>query len=147
MGLDQWLTAKTKLKIASDDHTGVCSGLFGIVPKSVAEQQELGYWRKAYDQDQLITYIAAHEFDDDWNLLLSADEIDEIISEAKRILAEHEFDEEDGNDSTDDDMRFDSQEWTWMSKQKWEDTIKFFEKAKEILALDPEAQIYYHIWF
>ena len=145
MGLDQWLIAKTKLEI-SNDHTGVCSGLFGMVPTTVAEKQEIGYWRKGYDQDQLIYSIVAAHQDEEGNVPITAEEVDDILEEARRILKEHKFDE-DGYDETDDDPRFESETATWLSKDKWENTVKFFEKAKEILQQDPEAKIYYHIWY
>ena len=145
MGLDQWLMAKTKIKV-TDEHTSVCSGMFGIIPKTVAEKQEIGYWRKGYDQDQLINFMVAAPQDEEGNVPITAEEVDDILEEARRILKEHKFDE-DGYDETDDDPKFESETATWMSKSKWEDTIKFFEKAKEILQKDPDAKIYYHIWY
>ena len=145
MGLDQWLMAKTKIKV-TDEHTSVCSGMFGIIPKTVAEKQEIGYWRKGYDQDQLINFMVAAPQDEEGNVPITAEEVDDILEEARRILKEHKFDE-DGYDITDDDPKFESEMDTWMSKSKWEDTVKFFEKAKEILKQDPDAKIYYHVWY
>lgn len=148
MGLDQWLIAKTtKRENKEENHTGVCGGLFGMIPTAVANNVEIGYWRKAYDQGQLIEFLSSNHFDDDYNMLLTKEDVSDILEEAKRILKEHTFDKEDGNDTTRDDPKFDSEEYTWESKRKWEDTIKFFEEAKKIYEEDPEAQIIYHIWF
>lgn len=147
MGLDQWLIAKMTKKPETDEHTGVCGGLFGIIPTTVADNVEIGYWRKAYDQDKLICDVAAGKTDEEGNLPITANEVDEIIEEAQRILKKHKFDKEDGYDLTRDDMRFESDEETFMSKEKWKDTIKFFKKAKKILKEDPEAKIFYHVWY
>ena len=146
MGLDQWLIAKMEKKPEDGKHTGVCSGLFGVIPTAIADSVELGYWRNAYDQNQLILDTVSAREDEKGNILVTPEEIDEILEEARRILKEHKFDNE-GYDTTDDDLRFKSFEGTWLSKDKWEDTIKFFEKAKEILQKDPDAKIYYHIWY
>lgn len=148
MGLDQWLIAKTtKRENKEENHTSVCGGLFGIIPTTVVDKVEIGYWRKAYDQQQLIYNIASKPENDEGNMLITREEVDQILAEAKRILETHKFDEEDGNDLTDDDPAFSSEEYTWLSKRKWEDTVKFFTEAKKIYEEDPDAEIFYHIWY
>jgi hypothetical protein len=146
MGMDQWIMAKTTKREAKPA-TGVCSGIFGIVPSAVAEDIELGYIRKGYDQNQLIWETARGKRDEDTgNLYLSAEDIADILEEAARILAEHKFSEDDEYDETDDDPKFRSWEGTWLSKRKWGELIKSLKEAQAILAEDPDAVIYYHMW-
>lgn len=148
MGLDQYLIAKTKTRENKpEEHTGACGGLFDIIPTTVLDHIEIGYWRKAYDQGQLIESIVSHGKDEHGNILIMAEEIDKINKEARRILRTHKFNREDGNDETLDDPNFRSRYYTWMSKRKWKDTIKFFREAKKIMKEDPEAEIYYHEWY
>lgn len=153
MGLDQWLYVKTKLKVEDKGNTGVCSSLFPLVPSEANDKIEIGYWRKAYDQDQLINQLASSVYPKDekgetiYSLNLTKEDVENILQESKRILKEHSFDPDDEDDLTCDDPKFDSETYTWMSKTKWENTIKFFEEAKRILEEDPEAEIIYHIWF
>ena len=139
MGLDMWLTAKTK-KRENNEHTGVCSGLFNIIPKSVDDKVQIGYWRKAYDQQDLILRIQTSGENEEGEIRILPDEIDKIIEESTKILNTHVFDEEDGYDITGD---YDGYYSTFYSKQKWKDTIEFFKEAKKILEEDPEAEIYY----
>ena len=142
MGLDMWLRVKTKLNV-SDTNTGVCSGLFGIVPETKGEQ-EIGYWRNAYDQRALILeYVDNYD-----NGLISKEGVDEILEKAKEILETHTFDEEDGYDMTESEDLWGSLLLcgTWNCKSKWEDTIEFFTKAKEILEQDENAKIHYLEW-
>lgn len=149
MGLDAWLMAKTKARQNTDENsaTGVCSGLFGIIPTAVSDAVELCYLRKGYDQQQLIWDMASGERDEDYTVHLTKEDVDKLLEEAQRILSTHTFDEEDENDITEDDDGFSSEYYTWMSKSKWEDLIKGLEEAKSILEEDPEADIYYHEWF
>lgn len=150
MGLDAWLMAKTKARQKTEDNsaTGVCSGIFGIVPTAVTDAVELCYLRKAYDQRQLLWSYGHKEADeDDFTWHYSKQDIESMLEEARHILFTHEFDEEDENDLTEDDPKFESEEWTWMSKTKWEDLIKGLEEAKSILEEDSDADIYYHEWF
>ena len=149
MGLDAWLMAKTKARATTDENsaTGVCSGLFGIIPTTVSDAVELCYLRKGYDQQQLIWDTASGERDEDCTVHLTKEDVDTLLEKARRILETHDFDEEDGNDTTDDDGEFSSEYYTWMSKDKWQDLIKGLEEAKSILEEDPEADIYYHEWF
>ena len=150
MGLDAWLMAKTKARQNTDENsaTGVCSGIFGIIPTAVADAVELCYLRKGYDQQQLIWDITSGERDEeDCTVHLTEADVDRLLEEAQRILSTHTFNEEDGNDTTEDDPEFIPDSYTWMSKNKWEDLIKGLEEAKSILEDDPDADIYYHEWF
>jgi hypothetical protein len=145
MGLDQWLYAKTS-KRELNNHTGVCSGLFGMVPAASDGMVEIGYWRKAYDQEDLIYQVVKGKFNDQGNLFITKEEVDKILELAIHILTTHRFNPEDGDDMTRGDPVFGSDSYTWQSKRKWADTIRFFTEAKQILEEDPEAEIYYHRW-
>lgn len=140
MGLDQYLRAKTT-KREYKGATGACSGLFGIAPADNG-MVEIGYWRKAYDQDKLISDTMSSPFVECGNRLITREEVDEILKEAKHILKTHKFDDE-GYDISEN---YDGWEATWQSKRKWKDTVKFFTEAKKILKEDPEAEIYYCTW-
>ena len=142
MGLDMYLRAKTT-KRDYQGATGACSGLFSLAPKD-SGMVEIGYWRKAYDQNELImqNISAGHDYGNCENSLLKKEEVEKILKEAKNILATHKFDEEDGTDISDG---YDGI-YTWLSRKKWEDTIEFFTEAKKILEEDPEAEIYYCTW-
>ena len=151
MGLDAWLMAKTKARQNTDENsaTGACSGLFGIIPTAVADAVELCYLRKGYDQSQLLCECgtcSSDGSDDGFTWHFTKSDIEWLLEEARHILATHRFNA-DGEDLTDDDPRFTSDNYTWMSKSKWEDLIKGLEEAKSILEEDPEADIYYHEWF
>lgn len=141
MGMDAWIMAKTKCR-EHTNITGVCSGLFGIIPTVIADDIELGYIRKGYDQNNLINDITLGKFDNNDNLYLSKDDCKNILEETQRILKEHTFNE-DGYDISDDYTYNDS---TFMSKQKYEELQKAMTMALEILNIDPDTRIYYHIW-
>ena len=149
MGLDAWLMAKTKARQTTDENsaTGVCSGIFGVIPTAVSDAVELCYLRKGYDQQQLIWDTASGERDEDYTVHLTKEDVDRLLEKARRILEAHTFDEEDGNDTTEDDPEFIPDSYTWMSKDKWKDLIKGLEEAKSVLEEDQEADIYYHEWF
>ena len=158
MGLDQYLRAKTT-KREYKGPTGACSGLFPIAPEDY-DMVEIGYWRKAYDQDNLISsYRTRNNYSEDYGIRLSKKDCEEILASAKQILETHTFDEEDGYDIT----RYVNEEdnesgdfiddgfeliigGTWQSKFKWEETVKFFTEAINILNEDKDAEIYYLIW-
>jgi hypothetical protein len=99
---------------------------------------EIGYWRKAYDQEDAIYSIVVGKFNEQNNLLITKEEVENILTKANSILKTHEFDPYTGEDL--------SEGCTWQSKRKWEDTIRFFTEAKQILEEDPKAEIYYHRW-
>lgn len=147
MGLDMWLKAKTKIDL-NTKNTGVCSDLFNISIKGEG-LQEIGYWRKAFDQMDLMlkNYSGVEIIDDNEYLVISKEDVDTILEEAKEIYTTHKFDEE-GYDITDEDEEecFICRD-TWMSKDKWKDTIEFFTKAKEILEEDKDAKIYFISWY
>ena len=145
MGMDQYLRAKTN-KREYQGATGACSGLFGIAPEDNG-MVEIGYWRKAYDQNDLISTTVSAQEDETGHVRILKDEIDEIIEKATQILSTHEFDEEDGYDlTTSEDYGGFRTFSTFDSKRKWEDTINFFKEAKKILEEDSNAEIYYCIW-
>lgn len=141
MGLDQWLIAKTtKRENKKEDHTGVCSGLFGIIPTTVVDNIEIGYWRKGYAQRNLILEYAEPE-NDEGNYLITLDNVKAILAEAQEILDTHTFSNDDWEEDPEDD------ECTCFCKTKWKNTVEFFTEALKILEEDPEAKIYYHEWY
>lgn len=140
MGLDVYLRAKTT-KREYKGSTGACSGFFPCAPADDG-MVEIGYWRKAYDQDEVISLNISALGDNCDNRLVTPVEVDEILEAAKQILATHTFDDE-GYDTSED-----YHGWgTWQSKFKWEQTIEFFTEAKRILEEDPDAEIYYCVWY
>ena len=136
MGLDMYLRAKTN-KREYKGSTGACSGLFPIAPDDNG-MVEIGYWRKAYEQQSLI-YEHMETENIDGHHLITKENVDNILNEAKEILKTHKFDK-DGYDLTEEYAD------TFNSKNKWKDTIKFFEEAQKIYKEDPSAEIYYLEW-
>ena len=139
MGLDMYLRAKTT-KRDYTGATGACGGLFTMAPEDNG-MVEIGYWRKAYDQQALFTEVISSfdsGHDNCVHFKVEKNEIEEIIETAKAILAEVEFDE-DGSDPT-------SEYYTAFSQDKWIDTVEYFTEALKILEEDPEAEIYYCQW-
>lgn len=134
MGLDMYLRAKTNMREYKGS-TGACNGIFPIAPNDYG-MVEIGYWRKAYDQQELIKEVINHTIIND-HYLITKEEVDTIIERATEIINTHKFDE-DGYDLDDGD--------TFNSKSKWEDTIAFFKEAKKIYEEDPNAEIYYLEW-
>lgn len=134
MGLDMYLRAKTNMREYKGS-TGACSGLFPIAPDDYG-MVEIGYWRKAYDQQELIKEVISHTIISD-HYLITKEEVDTIIERATEIINTHKFDE-DGYDLDGGD--------TFNSKSKWEDTIAFFKEAKKIYEEDPNSEIYYLEW-
>jgi hypothetical protein len=141
MGLDMWLRAKSD-QMAPTDQTGVCSGIFGIVPmEDESHNIELGYWRNAHDQLDLIFDTISGTGNSCDDIRITHDEINTIIKEATRILATHAFDD-DGYDISDDRDDY-NMCGVWHAKQKWQQTLDYFRAAKELLEKDPLAEIYF----
>ena len=127
MGLDQYLRAKTN-SIKHKSSRGACNGIFPLAPKDNGTT-EIGYWRKAYSVSEYLREIL--EIDDYFNLEdkeITYDTVLSIISHAKIVLKEKIFEDE-------------------YEEYDWEDVIKYFTKAKDILENDSDAHIYYMEWF
>ena len=127
MGLDQYLRAKTNL-IQHKSSLGACNGLFFIAPADNGTT-EIGYWRKAYAVSDYLRQ--ALEIDNDFNLEdkeISYDKVLEILDYANETLEQKSFKDE-------------------YEMLDWQDTVKAFTKAKQILETDPDAEIYYMEWY
>ena len=127
MGLDQYLRAKTN-SIQHKSSRGACNGLFFIAPADNGTT-EIGYWRKAYAVSDYLRQVL--EIDNDFNLEdkeISYDKVLEILDYANETLEEKSFKDE-------------------YEMLDWQDTVKAFTKAKQILETDPDAKIYYMEWY
>ena len=127
MGLDQYLRAKTN-SIQHKSSRGACNGLFFIAPADNGTT-EIGYWRKAYAVSDYLRQVL--EIDNDFNLEdkeISYDKVLEILDYANETLEKKSFKDE-------------------YEMLDWQDTIKAFTKAKQILETDPDAKIYYMEWY
>ena len=127
MGLDQYLRAKTN-SIQLKSSRGACNGLFSIAPSDNGTT-EIGYWRKAYAVSDYIRQVL--EIDNDFNLEdkeISYDKVLEILDYANETLEQKSFKDE-------------------YEMLDWQDTVKAFTKAKQILETDPDAEIYYMEWY
>ena len=139
MGLDQYLLIKSK-KLEEQggkvgEITGACSGLFPFAPKTEDGEIEAGYWRKAYSVNDLILEdVLGVESEDDVNLKrlkLTKDQVIAIHEAAVRKL------ELMGPNRDDED---------WEA-QDWENTEKVFSKTRKLMEEDPDAEVFYMIWF
>lgn len=163
MGLDMYLKAKRKSqnKIAAAANagtklTGVCNGLFPIAPADNG-CDEIGYWRKAYDQRELIFdivddgYADFRKYINCLDMLITKDEIDMIIEGAKIEVADIEEAYKDWGKSVCPDFErfadWRSVSFTSHNYRKWKDTIRFFTKAKKFYAKYPDAEVYYEEWY
>ncbi|MBP5245822.1 MAG: hypothetical protein J6036_05150 [Clostridia bacterium] len=127
MGLDQYLRAKTS-KLASKPSRGACGGLFPIEPADNGTT-EIGYWRKAYS---VSAYLREKlDITHDFNLEDKESYYEQILSVLD--YAEYILD----NQSYEDEYE----------KYDWENTVKAFTAAKEILEEDHDAQIFYMEWY
>ena len=127
MGLDQYLRAKTN-SIQHKSSRGACNGLFFIAPADNGTT-EIGYWRKAYAVSDYLRQVL--EIDNDFNLedkKISYDKVLEILDYANETLEQKSFKDE-------------------YEMLDWQDTVKAFTKAKQILETDPDAEIYYMEWY
>ena len=126
MGLDQYLRAKTNT-IEQKSSRGACGGLFPIAPADKGTT-EIGCWRKAYAVSDYLRQVL--EIYDDFNLEdkeITYNKVLEIIDYANEMLERKSF----GNEY---EMSY------------WQNTVKVFMKAKQILENDPDAEIYYMEW-
>lgn len=130
MGLDQYLTVKTKT-LKKTGCTGACGGLIPLAPVSEGPT-EIGYWRKAYLFSNYMRKLF-HKEHEDWNCesnKVTAEMIDKIIVYAgKKIIINPQNEEE---------------EW---ESNNWGKTYNVFTKAQEILKTDPKAEFYYMEWY
>ena len=127
MGLDQYLRAKTN-SIQHKSSRGACNGLFFIAPADNGTT-EIGYWRKAYAVSDYLRQVL--EIDNDFNLEdkeIFYDKVLEILDYANETLEQKSFKDE-------------------YEMLDWQDTVKAFTKAKQILETDPDAEIYYMEWY
>ena len=127
MGLDQYLRAKTN-SIQHKSSRGACNGLFFIAPADNGTT-EIGYWRKAYAVSDYLRQVL--EIDNDFNLedkAISYDKVLEILDYANETLEQKSFKDE-------------------YEMLDWQDTVKAFTKAQQILETDPDAEIYYMEWY
>lgn len=127
MGLDMYLRAKTET-MAPKQSRGACNGLFPLAPADNGTT-EIGYWRKAYAVQRYLreTLSIGGEFNLE-DKEISYEQILEIIKDAKSIIEEGDFEDE------------------W-EKEDWQDTLKYFEMAKQIKEKDPNAKIFYMEWY
>ena len=127
MGLDPYLRAKTN-SIQHKSSRGACNGLFFIAPADNGTT-EIGYCRKAYAVSDYLRQVL--EIDNDFNLedkAISYDKVLEILDYANETLEQKSFKDE-------------------YEMLDWQDTVKAFTKAKQILETDPDAEIYYMEWY
>lgn len=178
MGLDMYLKVKHKpqneleaIATAIEDKkttlTGACGGLFSIAPDDNG-CEEIGYWRKAYDQrdiilDNIASYGDREDGEDNCvDFYISPEEVDKILAEAKAMVSKIEKDyamlpqeekffiDEDGKkyeNSIEDYSELCSSTGTFCSYTKWKDTVEFFTKARKIYLNEPEAEIYFEQWY
>ena len=127
MGLDQYLKAKTN-NIPHKAPRGACDDLFPYAPKDNGTT-EIGYWRKAYS---VSTYLRETlDINDYFNLEdkeIDYDKVLSVLDYADYYLENKAYEDE-------------------YDKENWQDVVKYFTKAKEILENDPDAHIYYMEWF
>jgi len=136
MGLDQYCLVESP-DIEKTDATGACGGLFPIGP-SIGDRAEIGYWRKAYTVNDLICKTLqsykdlpvdadGYREDNCVDMRMMLDEIEKILKIAK----------EEANKPI-------KSEW---EHEDWVNTVEVMTKARRILQQDPEAKIYYFIWY
>ena len=136
MGLDQYLIIKPgkKQEGGSETLTGACGGLFPLAPRREDGEIEAGYWRKAYNFDDFMwDEVIKPEVEEieDVNLEryeLSKDQVKMILETAKAMVAEDDF----------------TYDW---DREDWEHTVEVFEPVLTLMDLDPDAKVYYMIWF
>lgn len=97
MGLDMYLTVQRKKGLTKEPGVrGACGGLFGIAPKTEGDHEEVGYWRKAYELDDIISRVQGRTDDDNAvELPLSVAQVEAIIKEIEWNISEVEEDTSD----------------------------------------------------
>lgn len=102
--------------------------MFPIAPADKGTT-EIGYWRKAYAVSDYLRQVL--EIYDDFNLEdkeISYNKVLEIIDYANEMLERKSFRDE-------------------YERSDWQNAVKAFMKAKQILEKDPDAEIYYMEWY
>ena len=138
MGLDMYLTVKTKTK--GDGLRGAAGGLIGICPSTeqTDDSIEVGYWRKQYElDDYLIDLLRYREpYDDGYNcvpLEMDEHELNEVIDYLTQMIDEKDL--------------YMRAAWVWDSREEYEEdlqeSIEMFKKALSYLTTDPDARVYY----
>lgn len=169
MGMDQWIFVKTTSAVGMTPTTGAACGLLPVTP-NIDGYRQLGYLRKAYEQDSCILIIS----DIPVQLInvktgevspflgpMAPLRIDkrrwpELADYAAHVLATHTFDEE-GYDTTDIESDPDSDwalinsQWytngtTYQTAEQWKLVQEICEKAQRILQDDPDAEFCYFVW-
>lgn len=136
MGLDQYCWAESS-KRKTTEITGACGGLFPCAPDP-GDRTELGYWRKAYNVHNLMYkvlrgYQEIRDAEGPWadvncrEVRMMPDEIEEILKTAQKKA-----------------RRIRKDAW---ERQDWLKTVQVMKEAKQLLQEDPEAKIYYYIWY
>lgn len=161
MGLDMYLKVKyppkpqNELEAINEEVnktttrlTGACGGLFGVAPADNG-CEEIGYWRKAYNVCDLImgTIASARGAEEDncVDFLITEEEVDIILKAAeKTVEAIKTYYKK--NHKTNEDGAYDEYEDSY-ELGKWEDTVDFFTRAKDIYEEHPDAKIYYEQWY
>lgn len=165
MGLDMYLKVKyppkpqNELEAINEDVnkdttrlTGACGGLFGVAPADNG-CEEIGYWRKAYSVRDLIMGTIASccgaKEDNCVDFLITKEEVNTILAAAeeevekiKSYYKNHKLDEDEDDVYDRYFIEEDPDEL-----DKWESTVDFFTKAKDIYNEYPDAKIYYEQWY
>lgn len=99
MGLDMYLTVQRKKGLTKEPGVrGACGGLFGIAPKTGDDHEEVGYWRKAYTLDDIISRAQGRtDASNAVELPLSVSQIETIIEEIKWNISEVEVEEDESD--------------------------------------------------
>ena len=97
MGLDMYLTVQRKKGLTKEAGVrGACGGLFNIAPETEDDHEEVGYWRKVYALDDIISNVQGRTDDDNAvELPLSISQIEAIINEIKWNIDETEAETEE----------------------------------------------------
>jgi hypothetical protein len=144
--MESWIRVRTRTDVSTEP-TFEVSEFLGTIPDSEG-MQEIGCLKYAYDQDDVITSHCEsfqNRSDSDVtgvcvNWPLTKSEIDDILEDASVTLLTHQF-SEDGYDLTG------SVYPTVNSETKWRHLINMLSEAKQIMVEDPDAKVYYCMWY